>query len=311
MDEFDGPWKEAIEEWFESFLAFFFPLVHAEIDGQKGYEFLDKELQQLTPDSATGSRTVDKLVKVIWKTGEECWILIHVEVQGQAEAQFPRRMYVYRYRIDDKFNRPVISLAVLADEEKNWRPDEYRESLAGCELSFRFPTVKLLDFVDRIEWLETEKNPFAVVTLAHLKTQQTRRNTEERSHWKVPLTKGLYRRGYNAQRVRRLYRLIDWLLRLPMETEKLAWREIVEFEEDQQMPYVTSAELIGIEKGMEKGMEKGILVGIEAMLDVKFGAAGLQLLPEIESIQDAQKLEAVIRGLRSAKSIEEARELWA
>ena len=99
MDDYDSPWKEAIENWFESLLVFYFPLVHALIDWSRGYEFLDKELQQLAPESAIGTRTVDKLVKVFWRTGDERWILVHIEVQSQSEGEFPRRMYVYRYRI--------------------------------------------------------------------------------------------------------------------------------------------------------------------------------------------------------------------
>ena len=165
MDEYDSPWKEAIEEWLEEFLGFFFPHVHGLIDWSRGYEFLDKELQQLVPESQLGERTVDKLVKVFLRNCAEFWVLVHIEVQSQSESVFPRRMYVYRYRISDKYDRPVASLAVLADDSASWRPTEYREDFAGCELRFRFPAVKLLDFADREVWLEAESNPFAIVTL--------------------------------------------------------------------------------------------------------------------------------------------------
>jgi hypothetical protein len=30
--DYDNPWKEALEQYFEAFLAFFFPQAHAEID---------------------------------------------------------------------------------------------------------------------------------------------------------------------------------------------------------------------------------------------------------------------------------------
>ena len=310
MDDYDSPWKEAIEEWFEEFLAFFFPAVYALIDWSRGYVFLDKELQQLTPESEQGRRTVDKLVKVYRLSGEENWLLVHVEVQGQAEAEFPRRMYRYRYRISDKFDRPVISLAVLADDEAGWRPAEYHEADAGCELIFRFPIVKLLDFSSREDWLEAEPNSFAIVTLAHLKTQQTRGNDEERQRWKIRLAKGLYRRGYDAHRIRRLYRVLDWLLRLPKEAEKIVWNEIVQIERESAMPYVTSAELIGMEKGMEKGMEQGILTGIAAMLEVRFGPAGVQVFPELQAIKNADRLNRILQGLKTVANLDEARGLW-
>jgi len=327
MDEYDSPWKEAIEEWFEEFLAFYFPAIHALIDWSRGHEFLDKELQQLTPQSELGYRTVDKLVKIYRHTGEENLVLVHVEVQSQAQPEFPRRMYQYRYRISDKFDRPVFSLAVLADEVANWRPSEYREANEGGELTFRFPTVKLLDFGDRLESLEADPNSFAVITVAHLKTQATRGNDAERQAWKIHLIRGLYRLGYNANRIRKLYRVLDWLLRLPKEAEKMVWKEIVQIERESKMPYVTSAELIGMEQGMEKGMEQGmekgmekgkqkgraegIIEGIAVLLDLQLGEAGIALLPEVEEIEDTERLGKILHGLKRVATVEDARDLWA
>jgi hypothetical protein len=31
-------------------------------------------------------------------------------------------MYVYNYRLFDRYDRPVVSLAVLADASPTWRP---------------------------------------------------------------------------------------------------------------------------------------------------------------------------------------------
>jgi hypothetical protein len=47
MSDYDSPWKEALEAYFPLFLAFFFPEVHTAIDWSRGYELLDKELQQV------------------------------------------------------------------------------------------------------------------------------------------------------------------------------------------------------------------------------------------------------------------------
>ena len=99
-------------------------------NGAGGWESLDKELQQLDPDSETGRRYVDKLVKVWLKNGEEQWVLIHVEVQMSDETEFPLRMYIYNYRVFDKYNRrEVASFAVLGDDNPHWRPD--RVSFTG------------------------------------------------------------------------------------------------------------------------------------------------------------------------------------
>ena len=39
MTDFDGPWKEVLELYFERFLAFFFPQAHADIDWGRGFAF--------------------------------------------------------------------------------------------------------------------------------------------------------------------------------------------------------------------------------------------------------------------------------
>ena len=63
-DDFDSPWKTAIEEYFEEFMQFFFPIAYTDINWNRGYQFLAKELQQVVQDAALGLRHADKLVQV-------------------------------------------------------------------------------------------------------------------------------------------------------------------------------------------------------------------------------------------------------
>jgi len=101
---YDSPWKEMIEIYFPQFLQFFFPQVYNEIDWslEKPYEFLDQELQQLEPEGETGKRLADKVAKVWLKSGEQIWIIVHIEVQGKYEKNFPQRMWIYNYRLYDR-----------------------------------------------------------------------------------------------------------------------------------------------------------------------------------------------------------------
>src|SRR5215204_6287161 len=131
MDDFDSPWKETLDWYFEAFMAFFFPQAFAEIDWSRGYEFLDKELQKIIKEGELGRRVVDKLVKVHLKNGGEEWILIHIEIQTQAEVEFPERVFVYSYRLYDRYNRKVVSLAVLADDRPAWKPSTFGYTLWG------------------------------------------------------------------------------------------------------------------------------------------------------------------------------------
>ena len=56
--DYDSPWKAIIERYFEAFMAFFFPQAHKAIDWEKGYTFLDKELQQVVREAETGPRRI-------------------------------------------------------------------------------------------------------------------------------------------------------------------------------------------------------------------------------------------------------------
>jgi len=163
----------------------------------------------------------------------------------------------YYYRLYDRYRRPLASLVVLADDRANWRPDSYRRELWGCEATLRFPLIKLLDYRSRQTALEADANPFAVMTLAHLKAQETATDIDKRYAWKLRLVKSLYRRGYERQEILELFRFIDWLLALPEELEERLWNEVKAYEEGEKMPYVTSVERIGIRKGHQKGHQEG------------------------------------------------------
>jgi hypothetical protein len=104
VDDYDSPWKEALEVFFRYFLALFFSDIEAAIDWKRGFVFLDKELQSIRPKTGRGRFYVDKLVKVWLKNGCEEWLLIHIEIQTQRDTRFPRRMYGYNTRIFDRYN---------------------------------------------------------------------------------------------------------------------------------------------------------------------------------------------------------------
>ena len=240
---YDDPWKEALEQYFQAFIAFFFVEAHREINWSRGYEFLDKEFQQIVREAEIGKRFVDKLVKVWLINGKEAWLLLHIEIQSQTDTAFAKRMFTYHYRIFDRYEREVVSLAVLGDEQPTWRPQEYQYGRWGCEMRLRFPIAKLLDYA--WETLESSDNPFAVVIMAHRKTQDTAQDAQGRLRWKLHLVKGLYDRGYNRQDILELFRLLDWMMRLPEPLELTFRDELKQFEEEKQMPYVTSIERIG------------------------------------------------------------------
>ncbi len=266
--DLDTAWKEALDLYFEPFLAFLFPEAHAAINWDRSVEFLDKEFQDLIPEAEIGRRYADKLVKAWLNNEEEAFILIHVEVQSQEESGFAQRMFVYHYRIFDFYQKRVVSLAVLGDERSSWRPDRYTYTLAGCELSLRFPIVKLVDFEDRWLELEASNNLMAVVVMAHLRSRTTKSDAQRRKQWKWILTRQLYERGYSREDVIRLFRVIDRILTLPPELKRQFKVELEQYEAEAKMPLISSIEELAREEGIEIGQQQGIEIGQQQGIEI-------------------------------------------
>ncbi|MCO5761208.1 MAG: hypothetical protein NHG36_06810 [Chromatiaceae bacterium] len=264
----DSPWKEALERFFPEFLALLFPAIHAEIDWSAPYRSLDSELQQITGDADSGRRYADKLLDVRTTDGRETWVLVHVEVQGDAQAVFAQRMFQYNYRIRDRYDRSVVSLAVLSDSNWRFRPVCYEDGRWGCRILFEFPMVKLLDYAEPGQWaaLEASDNIFALVVMAQIRAKVTD-DVETLKGWKFRLIRLMYERGYERALILELFRLIDWMIRLPAGLEADFRQQLYAYEEQQRMPYVTTVEQAGIEKGLRQG-ESIVLL---ALLQEKFG----------------------------------------
>jgi len=242
----------------------------------KEHIFLDKELRAVVQDAELGTRFVDKLVRVTELCGDESWIYIHVEVQGTRQPEFAKRMFVYNNRLFDRYDRPVASLAVLADEHKMWKPSSYGFSVLGCRHTLEFPVAKLTDYEDKLDELLASENAFGWITAAHILTQKTRTEDEERYKAKLRLLRILYERHWDKQRVINLLNVIDWLMQLPEVLNNKVWQELETIKEREKMQYVTSVERIGIAKGITKG-EARIL---KRQLERRFG-----VLPEWASDQ--------------------------
>lgn len=264
-DEYDTPWKEIIEFFFPQFMKFFVPGSEQDIDWTRKIKFLDTEFQKITRESVQGRRHTDKLIEVVLKNNTRKWILIHVEVQAQKDTEFSERMFVYNYRIYDRYRIPVTSIAVLADDSPSWNPGSFEYGMWGSAMGLNFLKSKLLDYKTKWDYLEQEENPFAIVVMAHLKALETKKDQSLRKQWKTELTKLLYEKGYSEAWVVNLYSFIDWVLMLPEALEKIFLEELIEYEKEKKMPYVTNAKRIGRQEGRQEGTYKTCLGVIQNM----------------------------------------------
>jgi hypothetical protein len=128
--------------------------------------------------------------------------------------------------------------------------------------------VKLLDYAEPGQWaaLEASDNIFALVVMAQIRAKVTD-DVETLKGWKFRLIRLMYERGYERALILELFRLIDWMIRLPAGLEADFRQQLYAYEEQQRMPYVTTVEQAGIEKGLRQG-ESIVLL---ALLQEKFG----------------------------------------
>lgn len=66
----------------------------------------------------------------------------------------------------------------------------------------------------------------------------------------------------------------------------------------------------GRQEALREGLREGLLKAIQFGLELKFGVAGLTVLPEIQKIQELELLNNIQEALKIAKSTEELRLLW-
>ncbi|AOY81672.1 transposase [Moorena producens JHB] len=316
--DYDNPWKEALQAYFESFLQFCFPEVHTLIDWNQTPQALDTELQQIVGAAESGKRIADKLFQVWLCGGNETWVLIHVEVQSQKESTFAKGMYQYHYRAFDLYEKPVISLAVLGDENASWSPSSYEYGLGGCRLSLEFPIVKLLNYESRWQVLESSTNPFAVVVMAHLKTKATHKQPMERKRWKWYLIRRLFEQGYSKNDIVKLFQCIDQMMALPEQLEQELNQELERYQEERQMPLISRVEERAMKRGLEQGLQQGLQQSrksfqgtVVKILQKRFESVSPELVAAINAIDDISGLEQLIDHSLESNSLEEFEQLLA
>jgi len=301
---YDTPWKEALQQYFEPFLSFFFPKVHALIDWGQPPESLDKELEQILRQADSGERVADKLFKVWLLDGKITWVLIHVEVQSQYKSDFAQRVYQYSYRAFDLYEQPVISLAVLGDDRATWRPNNYSYKLGGCQLKLKFPIVKLLDYQAKWQDLEESTNPFAIMTMAHLTTMRTLGKPQMRQQGKWDLVRRLLEKGYDQEDIRKLFRVIDWMMTLPEELQQSFEERLNRYQQERQMPLLSHMEVRGMQRGIKQGTVQTARESVLEVLTVRFEVVPPEVIEAINQIEDVSVLKQLLREAAISSMVE-------
>jgi hypothetical protein len=134
--------------------------------------------------------------------------------------------------------------------EIDWRhPPQWSDKELGRILRQRRRRPKSVDMLVKVRL----RNGAEQWILLHLEIQSGREAGFEFRIFRY----NLYDVGYNADEVREIFRLIDWMMSLPEDLSRKFEEHLVALEESWNMPYVTSVERIAEERGEERGQTKG------------------------------------------------------
>lgn len=92
--------------------------------------------------------------------------------------------------------------------------------------------------------------------MAQIKAKRLKGNEGELFAFKVGLTRSLYERGYSVEKIRELFKLIDWMLWLPSEFDEKLRRAVDEAQGDKIMPYITTFERLSYNEGFEEAEKR-------------------------------------------------------
>ncbi|MBW4567739.1 MAG: Rpn family recombination-promoting nuclease/putative transposase [Tolypothrix carrinoi HA7290-LM1] len=217
--------------------------------------------------------------------------LVLNELQLRYNTRLPRRMRAYAALAEERYNLPVypVLINILPPPETMEIVSNYESQVLGlqarqdyrvinlwevdAQIVFQQPLPSLLPFVPVLKG----GDEIAVVQLA---VQALR--ADEQLNELEPLL------AFFASFVLSS-RLVQQIMRWDMAVlQESPWYQEI----------------------LQQGETRGLLSGIELGLELKFGAEGLQLMPEISQITDLDVLKTIREGLRTMNSLEEIRQIY-
>ena len=234
--------------------------------------------------------------------------LVLNELQLRYKQRMPKRIRAYAGLAEEKYDLPVypILINILPASPKLQIAKRYESEFAGLKARQDYRVINL--------W-EVDVNLVFQKPLPPLLPF-------------VPILKGGDREALVKQALRQLQAdeqlselepllafFASFVLETPLVQQIMRWDMTVLRESPWYQEILQEGEKIGEKKGEKigekRGLRKGLLSGIALGLKLRFGEAGLQLLPEIQALEAVEQLEAIQAALETVGTLEELRQLYS
>jgi len=152
-------------------------------------------------------------------------------------------------------------------------------------------------------WLDRD-----LASLIQLRKIQAGRDVQQRYRFKLAFIRELYSRGSERDDILKLFRFMDYILRLPDDLASRFRSELESIEEKLSMPYVTSVERLARQEGIEQGIERGLQSIRDLLLQaiqIRFGQIPDPLRASINACTSTEQLCAFHRQALLANSLDD------
>lgn len=98
---------------------------------------------------------------------------------------------------------------------------------------------------------------------------------------------------------------------LPLSMKEDFYQSMELFEREKKMPYITSVERMGIERGLQEGLQKGLREALLDTLQVRFSEVPRSLASALDRINSVDRLKALHRTALTVETLAEFARLVA
>lgn len=245
-------------------------------------EFLDSQFQWL-------SRESDVLVKA--NSPEHGDFLVLNEIQLNYQVRMPKRMRAYAALAEEKYNLPVYPVLInIRQPSETIVVARYDSEFMGLRSRQDYRVINLWEVDAELAFQPSLRSLLPFVPML-------------RGGGEEYVVRRAVQRLREDEQLNELEPLLAFFAGFVLETRLV--QQIMRWDMAvlRESPWYQEI----IREGQQLGMQQGLLSGIELALELKFGAEGLQLMPEISNIQDVERLKAIAQAIKTVNSLDELR----
>lgn len=217
----DSAWKDFVTKNIWDCVAALSPELYAAIDKSVPPEFLEQEIINAMRGKYKlkgKEKKTDKLVKFRLLNGEDYYLYVHFEFQGQLKDDFPERLYIYRSLVSLRYQtQNIATFALFTGKSPLDKHKFFEKTCFGSYIYFLYNWYAIID--QSIKELEQSDNMFLLAVLAAKYTLDTEGDDQKRLFFKKKMYELAERKQFSFEKMDELLSFVlDYML-LPDEIE--------------------------------------------------------------------------------------------